>query len=215
MKEKYHFNILFFIFTLILPTEKAQSSNLQLKWICSNHIPQEATASESCDLYSIDNEKKHKLVLQGYGDLLGHTILNFLNKDLVEIHIGCGSNCTISTFYNNKKEELSASFMDVIAINQKNETLVTVDPYGNVILCSIFGKSNHCLTLLSNKVLSSRSAIFTEAIQKVTFKNQKIYIDYLDKNENKKTTIFPEKINYYCTSSLLQSFYDILTPNFT
>lgn len=206
-KNLKYFVALILCFTT--PMIQAKDTDKIFEWVCQNNKNSfsEDSRDDRCDLLITTINAKSKSILSVDRDFMDHSTLHNRSTDLIEIITGCGSNCTISTFYDFKNDRMSHSRYDVIAVNPKNETFVTVDHTGNVVLCPIFASDSQGLILIHSNKLSSRTAILIDPIEKVTFKNNKIYIHYLDQNDNEKTKIFPEGISHLFFLPLKQSLF--------
>lgn len=184
-----------------------------LRWICENTDNELLAGETPCNLYLIKNNIPEKILLAADKNMMDHSTFHKRGNNLIEMKTGCGSNCTLSTFYSFKYNKLSDSYDSVLNVQVNNDTIITVNKKG-VILSSLFDTFKNDIVLIKSKNLSRRTAIMSDPIESTQFKNDKIYINYMDKNDNEKVDIIYEAASYYLTSSPLQTLFDYLTPNF-
>lgn len=185
--------VTFFIMLNVCNLSFAAQINAKPKliWECHSKNTNEIINDDPCNLYLIENNKK-KLILEGDQFIMNHTTFNYLELPLVEIHTGCGSDCTLSSFYDLEKECLSEAYYSVLAINGKDKLIVTSDK-GGITLIDIYYNEKKKLLIPSNH-LSHISAIQSNSVNSVYFKNNKIYISYLDQNDQEKNAIFDQNL---------------------
>lgn len=188
----YFYVLLVLIFqteALALPLNKNQ-----IEWICESHELSEANPNENCDLYQFENGQANKKILNLPAELAWHTGYHWLNSNLLEITMSCGTNCSLTQYYNSSKTELSEGFSVVLKVNLSDETLVTLDDRG-VVYSPIFDERKREKVLIERNALSTRSAFISDSINSVDFRNHKIYIDYYDQSNRNKIVTFDQNLS--------------------
>lgn len=170
-----------FVFLIgMLVFNLANSVSGKLEWSCENTID-ELSFSDKCKLYDV-SVVPNKLVYEADKNFVYKSTIKMLSSKVSEIRSSCGTNCTVSRFYNFNIHKLSKAFEDVLAINENSDEVVVIDLQG-VKLMSIFSNEGQERVLLSDKELSHFSAIPRDAIDKVIFSEKSVKIFYENKNE--------------------------------
>ncbi len=107
------------------------------------------------------------------------------SKTLGELHMSCGSPCSISIFVNFKNCQISRAFPLVVAIDPYENILLFVDD-NNQLIVSDFSEK----TVKIERNFSKAATVYN-VIQEAKFENKRLMLDYLsgDNFEEKKEII--------------------------